>query len=62
MKLVIRKYDGDDSYSWAVFHKSDLPKGSRGPVFYGQARPIACGLSRSQAGDCKATLEKGSEK
>jgi len=57
MRLVIRKYDGDDSYSWAVFHKSDLPKGSRGTVFFGQAKPIACGLSRSQAGDCKARLE-----
>ena len=57
MKLVIRKYNGDDSYSWAVFRKSDIPKGHRGPVFYGEARPIVSGLSRSEANYHKKTLE-----
>ena len=44
MKLVLRKFNGDDSYSWAVFRKADLPKGHRGIVFLGEARPIVSGL------------------
>jgi hypothetical protein len=58
MKLTIRKFNGDDSYSWAVFRKDDLPKGHRGPVFYGQARPMVCGCSRSEANYHKGILEK----
>jgi hypothetical protein len=27
MNFIIRKYDGDDAYSWAVFSKESLPKG-----------------------------------
>lgn len=46
---TIRKYNGDDSYSWAVFKKTDLPKGQRGIVFYGEATPAVCGCSRSEA-------------
>ena len=49
MRYTIRKYDGDDSYSWAVFHKDDLPKGHRGIVFYGEAKPIVNGCTRSNA-------------
>ena len=36
---VIRKYNGDDSFSWAVFRKEDIPKGHKGVVFYGETRP-----------------------
>ena len=57
-KYTIRKYDGDDSYSWAVFRKSDIPKGRRGVVFYGEATPRYCGLSRDQANHYKRTLEQ----
>jgi len=49
MNYTIRKFNGDDMYSWAVFRKNDLPKGHRGPVFYGQAKPIVSGCSRSEA-------------
>lgn len=49
MKFVLRKFNGDDSYSWAVFKKSELPKGHRGIVFWGEARPVVSGCSRSQA-------------
>jgi len=56
-KLTLRKFDGDDSYSWAVFRKSDLPKGHRGPVFYGMARPLVSGCSRSEANYHKRLLE-----
>ena len=58
MTLAIRKYDGDDSYSWAVFHKADLPK-RRGAVFYGEARPIVTGLSKHEAESFKKRLERG---
>ena len=58
MKLVIRKYNGDDVYSWAVFFKDDLPKGHRGPVFYGEARPLVSGCSRSEANHYKTTYGK----
>ena len=57
MKYTIRKFDGDDSYSWAVFKKSDLPKGHRGIVFWGEARPIVNGCSRYQAISYKKSLE-----
>jgi len=57
MKYTIRKFDGDDSYSWAVFKKSDLPKGHRGIVFWGEARPIVSGCSRYQASSYKKSLE-----
>jgi hypothetical protein len=55
---TLRKFDGDDSYSWAVFRKADLPKGHRGIVFYGEAQPVVCGCSRGEAGDYKRTLEE----
>jgi hypothetical protein len=59
-KYTIRKFDGDDCYSWAVFEKGDLPKGHRGIVFYGQARPAVTGCSRSQANYYKKSLESKS--
>ena len=49
-QFTIRKYNGDDQYSWAVFRKNDLPRGHRGVVFYGEGNPpIVSGLSRSEA-------------
>ena len=54
---VIRKFDGDDCYSWAVFKKKDLPKGHRGIVFRGDAQPIICGCSRMQANHYKRIAE-----
>ena len=56
MKYTIKKYDGDDIYSWAVFRAADV-KGMRSPIFYGQARPVVSGLSRSEAQYHKRTLE-----
>jgi hypothetical protein len=57
MKYAIRKFDGDDCYSWAVFRKSDLSKGHRGIVFYGEAQPLVCGCSRSDANYHKRQLD-----
>lgn len=54
----IRKFDGDSIYSWAVFRKNDV-KGTRGVVFYGQAKPVVCGLSKSQAEHYRSQFENG---
>jgi len=48
-EYTARKYMGDDEYSWAVFLKSDLPKGHRGIVFDYYPEPVVNGLSRSSA-------------
>ena len=55
---TIRKFNGDDQYSWAVFRKTDLPMGHRGIVFYGQAKPLINGLSRADARYHKSRLEE----
>ncbi len=54
---TIRKFNGDDSYSWAVFRKIDLPKGHRGVVFLGEARPLISGMSRTEAQYQKKLME-----
>jgi hypothetical protein len=56
-KLTLRKYDGDDRYSWAVFYADELPIGHRGIVFWGEAKPIVSGCSRPQAADIKRSIE-----
>jgi len=56
-KYTVLKFDGDDCYSWAIFRKEDIPKGHRGPVFYGMAKPVVAGMSRSEAGYHKDILE-----
>jgi hypothetical protein len=48
MKTVVRKFNGDDDYSWAVFRAKDV-KGIKGVVMYGQATPIVSGCSRREA-------------
>lgn len=55
-KFRCMKYNGDDSYSWAVFKAADV-KGLRSPVFFGQARPVVSGCSRSEANYHKKRLE-----
>jgi hypothetical protein len=56
MKLTIRKYDGDDNYSWAVFNALDI-KGIKGPILYGQAKPLVCGCSKREAEYTKSLFE-----
>jgi hypothetical protein len=56
MKYTIKKFNGDDQYSWAVFRAQDV-KGMRSPIFYGQARPVVSGLDRSEAQYHKRQLE-----
>ena len=55
-KYSIKKFNGDDQYSWAVFRAQDV-KGMRSPIFLGDARPVVSGLDRSEAQYHKRLLE-----
>ena len=55
-KYAVKKFDGDDMYSYAVFRADDV-RGIRGVVCYGQARPIVSGCSRKEATARKQKLE-----
>jgi hypothetical protein len=56
-KIVIRKFNGDDDYSWAVFEAKDI-KGITGVVLYGDATPIVCGCSKREAQSHKNEIIK----
>jgi hypothetical protein len=56
-KYSIKKFNGDDQYSWAVFRAQDV-KGMRSPIFCGDAEPVINGLDRSEARYHKEYLEK----
>ncbi len=53
---TIKKFMGDDSYSWAVFRSSDV-KGMRSPICDPFIRPVVSGLSRSEAQGYKKRLQ-----
>jgi hypothetical protein len=55
-KYSIKKYNGDDIYSWAVFRAQDV-KGLRSPIFCGDAHPVMSGMNRSEAKYQKTRLE-----
>ena len=57
MKFSIKKYNGDDQYSWAVFRAQDV-KGMRSPIFYADAEPMMSGMDRNEARYQKTRLEK----
>ena len=46
--FTIKKFNGDDQYSWAVFRTKDV-RGMRSPIFFGQARPVMSGMDRNEA-------------
>ena len=56
IKYTIKKFNGDDQYSWAVFRAQDV-KGMRSPIFYGDAQPVMSGLTRADAQYHKKCLE-----
>jgi len=56
-KYAIKKFDGDDSCSWAIFNSNDV-KGKGSIIFYGEAQPIMCGLSRLSAQSERDRLNK----
>ena len=55
-KYTIKKFMGDDSYSWAVFRVQDV-KGMRSPICDPFIRPVMSGLTRSDAQYHKKSLE-----
>jgi hypothetical protein len=59
-KFTIRKFDGDDKYSWAVFRSDDLKRipGRQNVIFYGQAKPLVCGMSRMDAVHTRDRMER----
>lgn len=57
MKASIKKFNGDDDYSWAVFRLKDV-KGIKGVVMYGDATPIVCGCTKREAQTHKKMIEK----
>ena len=57
-KFTIRKYNGDDFYSWAVFRSKDV-KGLGKQIFWGQAQSIVSGCSKLEAKYYVKDLERG---
>jgi len=55
-KLSIKKFNGDDKYSWAVFY-ADHVRGIKGPLMLGDAQPIVSGLTRNEASYHKRQIE-----
>lgn len=47
-KFTIKKFDGDGADSYAVFRKADV-KGKGPIIFWGEAQPVICSLTRSEA-------------
>jgi len=61
MTYTIKKYAGDDDYSWAVFNAKDV-KGMRSPIFWGEAKPLISGLNKHSARDVVKRLKKEEKK
>ena len=57
MKYTIKKFNGDDQYSWAVFRAQDV-KGMRSPICDPSIRPVMSGLDRFMAEYNRDRLEK----
>ena len=56
-KYTIKKFMGDDSYSWAVFRAEDV-KGMRSPICDPWIQPVINGLGRTEALYYKKQFEK----
>ena len=56
-KFIIKKYDGNDPYSWAIFRAKDVAKLGK-QIFYGQAQPLVSSCSKEEAKHHKRGLEK----
>jgi len=51
-KLTVKKYDGDDMYSYAVFYADEV-KGMGSIIYYGDATPLVSGCGKSEANTYK---------
>ena len=57
-RCTIKKFDGDSDGSWAVFRKADV-KGKGTIIFYGEAQPVVCGLTRREAEYYRSRCDAG---
>jgi hypothetical protein len=57
-KFTIKKFDGDSAGSYAVFRKEAV-KGKGSIIFYGEAQPIVCGLTRREADYYRSRCDAG---
>ena len=57
-QFTIKKFDGDSDGSYAVFRKLDV-KGKGSIIFYGEAQPIVCGLTRREADYYRSRCDAG---
>lgn len=55
-KYAVKRFDGDDRYSWAVFYADEI-KGKGPIIMFGEAKPIVSGCSRDEANSRAAELE-----
>ena len=59
-QFTIKKFDGDSSGSYAVFRKADVKgKGKGNVIFWGEAKPIVCGLTRREAEYYRSRCDAG---
>ena len=57
-KYRVLKFDGNDSYSYAVFHTKDV-RGMSSPIVH-HPTPIVCGMGFREAHNYKKRLESKS--
>lgn len=58
VKLAVRRFEGDDTFSWAVFYANDVNNLRGQIVQYGDAEPILCGVGKQEADRYKTEMEK----
>jgi len=54
---TIKKFMGDDQYSWAVFRSKDV-KGMRSPICDPYIEPVMSGMDRQEAAYQRDVLKK----
>ena len=54
---TIKKFMGDDQYSWAVFRSKDV-KGMRSPICDPYIEPVMSGMGRQEAAYQRDVLKK----
>ena len=57
-ELIIKKYNGDDQYSYAIFRKKDVT-GLGNVIVEGQATPLITGCTIREAKEHKEMIERG---
>lgn len=61
LKIVVRRFGGDDEFSWACFEANDV-KHIKGIIAAEQAVPIISGLNKQMANHHKYVLQERGNK